>query len=73
MYYLSLKVFIDYVATYHVQGLPLQYHSDNESVVVECKFAERSTADGCHVIFTKSSNYEVYNNSKAWNMSYFSE
>ena len=43
------------IATYHVQGLTLQYYSDNGSVVVECTFAERSTADGCHVIFTDSS------------------
>ena len=45
---------IVYVATYHVQGLTLQYYSDNGSVVVECRFAERSTADGCHVIFKES-------------------
>ena len=43
------------IATYHVQGLTLQYYSDNGSVVVECRFAERSTADGCHVIFRESS------------------
>ena len=43
------------IATYHVQGLTLQYYSNNGSVVVECRFAERSTADGCHVIFRESS------------------
>ena len=42
-------------AIYHVQNLTLQYYSDNGSVVVECRFAERSTADGCHVIFRESS------------------
>ena len=44
-----------YIAIYHVQGLTLQYYSDNGSVLVECRFAERSTADGCHVIFRESS------------------
>ena len=44
-----------YIAIYHVQGLTLQYYSDNGSVLVECMFAERSTADGCHVIFRESS------------------
>ena len=48
-------IFFFYIATYHVQGLTLQYYSDNGSVVVECRFAERSTADGCHVIFRESS------------------
>ena len=43
-----------YIATYHVQGLTLQYYSDNGSVVVECRFADRSTADGCHVTFKES-------------------
>ena len=47
------------IATYHVQGLTLQYYSDNGSVVVECRFAERSTADGCHVIFRESSKGTV--------------
>ena len=41
-------------ATNHVQGLTLQYYSDNGSVLVECRFAERSTADGCYVIFRES-------------------
>ena len=44
-----------YIATYYVQGLTLQYYSDSGSVVVECRFAERSTADGCHVIFKEFS------------------
>ena len=44
-----------YIAIYHVQGLTLQYYSDNGLVLVECRFAERSTADGCHVIFRESS------------------
>ena len=48
-----------YIATYHVQGLTLQYYSDNGSVLVECRFAERSTADGCHVIFRESSKGTV--------------
>ena len=48
-----------YIATYHVQGLTLQYHSENGSVVVVCRFAERSTADGCHVIFRESSKGTV--------------
>ena len=48
-----------YIATYHVQGLTLQYYSDNGLVVVECRFAERSTADGCHVIFKESSKGTV--------------
>ena len=47
------------IATFHVQGLTLQYYSDNGSVVVECRFAERSTADGCHVIFRESSKGTV--------------
>ena len=46
-------------ATYHVQGLTLQYYSDNGSVVVECRFAERSTADGCRVMFRESSKGTV--------------
>ena len=46
--------FIITIATYHVQGLTLQYYSDNGSILVECRFAERSTADGCHVIFRLS-------------------
>ena len=54
-YFISLVT----VATYHVQGLDLQYYSDNGSVVVECRFAERSTADGCHVIFRESSKGTV--------------
>ena len=55
--FLLLKIFHCSVtiATYHVQGLTLQYYSDNGSVVVECRFVERSTADGCHVIFRESS------------------
>ena len=54
-----------YIETYHVQGLALQYYSDNGSVVLECRFAERSTADGCHVIFRESSKKTV----KSINMS----
>ena len=53
------------IATYHVQGLTLQYCSDNGSVVVECRLAERSTADRCHVIFRESSKETV----KSINMS----
>ena len=45
--------------TYHVQRLTLQYYSDNGSVVVECRFSERSTADGCHVIFKESTKVTV--------------
>ena len=52
---MKLIFFITNIATYHVQGLTLQYYSDNGSVVIECRFAERSTADGCHVIFKESS------------------
>ena len=48
-----------YIATYYVQGLTLQYYSDNGSVTVECRFAERSTADECHVIFRESSKGTV--------------
>ena len=47
-------IIVIHVATYHVQGLTLQYYSDNGSVVVECRFAERSTADGGHGIFRES-------------------
>ena len=47
------------IATYHVEGLTLQYYSDNGSVFVECRFVKRSTADGCHVIFRKSSKGTV--------------
>ena len=54
-----LTTFIITIAIYHVQGLTLQYYSDNGSVVVECRFAERSTADGCHVIFRESSKGTV--------------
>ena len=59
--FLLLKIFHCSVtiATYHVQGLTLQYYSDNGSVVVECRFAERSTADGCYVIFRESSKGTV--------------
>ena len=57
-----------FIATYHVQGLTLQYYSDNGSVVVECRFAKRSTADGCHVILRESSKGTV----KSINMSKFS-
>ena len=53
------QCFYTLIATYHVQGLTLQYYSDNGSVVVECRFAERSTADGCHVIFRESSKGTV--------------
>ena len=53
------------IATYHVQGLTLQYYFDNGSVVVECRFTERSTADGCRVIFRESSKGTV----KSINMS----
>ena len=42
------------IATYHVQRLTLQYYFVNGSVVLECRFAEGSTADGCHVIFRES-------------------
>ena len=52
---IKINTFIINIATYHVQGLTLQYYSDNGSVVVECRFAERSTANGCHVIFRESS------------------
>ena len=62
---MKLILFITNIATYHVQGLTLQYYSDNGSVVVECRFAERSTADGCHVIFRESSKGTV----KSINMS----
>ena len=48
-----------YIEIYHVQKLTQQYYSDNGSVVVECRFAERSTADGCHVIFNESSKGTV--------------
>ena len=47
-------IFLITTATYHVQGLSLQYYSDNGSVVVECRFAKRSTANGCYVIFRES-------------------
>ena len=63
-YSTNLNVLIT-IATYHVQELTLQYYSDNESVIVECRFAERSTADGCHVIFRESSKGTV----KSINMS----
>ena len=62
---MKLIPFIANIATYHIQGLTLQYYSDNGSVVVECRFAERSTADGCHVIFRESSKGTV----KSINMS----
>ena len=52
---MKLIPFIANIATYHVQRLTLQYYSDNGSILVECRFAERSTADGCHVIFRESS------------------
>ena len=51
--------FIITIAIYHVQGLTLKFYSDNGSVVVESRFAERSTADGCHVIFRESSKGTV--------------
>ena len=57
--------FIITTATYHVQELTLQYYSDNRSVVVECRFAKKSPADGCHVIFRESSKGTV----KSINMS----
>ena len=52
---IKVNTFITNIATYHVQGFTLQYYPYNGSVVVECRFAERSTADGCHVIFSESS------------------
>ena len=55
IFLMSCHITLITIATYHVQGLTLQYYSDNGSVVVECRFAERSTANGCHVIFTESS------------------
>ena len=64
----SISTLFTTIATYHVQGLTLQYYSDNGSVVVECRFAERSTADGCHVIFRESSKGTL----KSINMSKFS-
>ena len=48
-----------HIATYHVQQLTLQYYSDYGSVLVECRFAEKCIADGCHVIFTESSKGTV--------------
>ena len=60
-----MNQFMFHIATYHVQGLTLQYYSDNGSVVVERRFAERSTADGCHVIYRESSKGTV----KSINMS----
>ena len=51
----EINTFITTIATYHVQEFTLQHYSDNGSIVVECRFAERSTADGCHVIFRVSS------------------
>ena len=62
---MKLILFSTNIATYHIQGLNLQYYYDNGSVVVECRFAERSTADGCHVIFRESSKGSV----KSINMS----
>ena len=41
------------LATYHVQEVNISIH--NDSVVVECIFVDISTADGCHIIFTDSS------------------
>ena len=51
--------FVITIAIYNVQGLTLQYYSNNGSVLVECRFAEKSTADGCHVIFRESSKGTV--------------
>ena len=59
------NIFSLFIATYNVQGLTLHYYSDNGSVVVECRFAERSTADGCHMIFRESSKGTI----KSINMS----
>ena len=57
--YCLITYSLDTIATYHVQVLTLKYYSDNGSVVVECRFAERSTADGCHVTFRESSKGTV--------------
>ena len=68
MLFIIFHILLITIATYRVQGLTLQYYSDNGSVVVECRFAERSTADGCHVIFRQSSKGTV----KSINMTKFS-
>ena len=41
----KINTFIINIATYHVHGLTLQYYSDNGSVVIECRFAERLLMD----------------------------
>ena len=53
-----LQFNIIYIATYHVQDFAISNVTNNGDIIITCIFAIGSTATGCLVIFTSSSDYE---------------